>query len=394
MPMRTGVRDPLTTFDFEQEMALQRLLGPAKPVTMRMNGSGWVTATNIEFLRRVFHSKTKEERIWTVTITGDPRQAARNDWFGGPARVSNHELYNTAEQALNGYYAVSTFVPKPDGNGNVKCYRRIANFARTHVIVCDDIGLGASAKIGPDKIKLEPSFVLETSPDNFQVGYILREPLERREIADVLQDALIFQGLGAERDPGQKNVTRYMRLPDGVNAKSEYVDRLGHPFPHTLWVWQPGATYNYQDIIHAYDLTLERIQLRQNFNQAALLKAEDDPYVAKLAELGLIIGEPIDKGAAGTWVPVRCPNVEKHTEHDETGSAYCVGGGYKCHHGTCQDVGFSDLQSYLALHYDVSQDEIAEMDTKLKQLRANKQNLLDSYSKAFLEVASRREYLF
>jgi hypothetical protein len=394
----TATRGQLDAFDFEAEISLQRLIGPVEPMIRTVNGSGRVTATNLIFLNSVFHSrKPGEEHVWCATLKGDPHprgkptKADRNRWFGRPVSKHDQALINTASQGVNPFYAVSSFKPV-DLSGKV--YRRIANFSRTHVIVCDDIGLGASAKIPPDRIKLAPSFVLETSPDNYQVGYILETPIDKRDVADILQDALVEQGLGAERDPGQKNVTRYMRLPDGVNGKQKYVDLLGQPFQHQLWLWEPGVRYDVPDIVSGFGLKLQRTKLRPNISEAVRMAAENDPYVKKLDELGLILGAPVDKGAAGTWIPIRCPNVEDHTDADESGSAYCVGGGYKCHHGTCQDVNFSDLQSYLALHFGVDDDELQEMNSVLRQKRRERDNALDEYSKNFLAAAKRRKYVF
>jgi len=357
-----------------------------------VNGSGIVDATNALFLREVFRDKKKDERIWVNFLRGDPKKVAATRWAGKPASVHDAQLYDSAQQLINPFYAVSTFEAKPDGRGGTSVRRRIANFSRSYVIGCDDIGLGSSAKIGPDRIKLAPSFVIETSPDNHQVGYILSEPIERREVADVLQDALIHQGLEAERDPGQKNVTRYLRMPAGVNGKAAYVEALGKPFAHELWVWEPSRRYSVQDIIDAYGLTLERVRVRHDQSRASLVSVADDPYVRKLDELGLVTGPPVDKGSGGTWIPIRCPNVADHTDGDDTGSAYCVGGGYKCHHGTCEHVTFDDLQSYLALHFDVSDAELSAMDRQLAEKRVKTDDSLSDYAKNFLQAARRRRY--
>ena len=379
-------------YDFEAELGLQKLLGTVDPIIRRVNGSGLVDATNAFFLKEVFRAKKDGERIWVNYLKGDPMNAARAAWSGRPATTKDHELYDSANQGVNPFYAVSTFQPKPDGQGNVSVHRRIANFSRTHVIGLDDIGLGASAKIGPDKIALAPSFVIETSPDNHQVGYIIDEPIDKREIADVLQDALIHQGLGAERDPGQKNITRYLRLPCGVNAKAKYVDQLGGPWRHALWVWEPSRRYKHTDIIDAYGLKLERVRVRRDIDTGVRISVDDDPFARKLYDLGLVIGPPVDKGAAGTWLPIRCPNVELHTDQDDTGSAYRIGGGYKCHHGTCEHVRFDDLQSYLALHFDVSSEELQDMNDELSRKRMQEADALSEYSKNFINIMRRQRF--
>jgi hypothetical protein len=321
-------------------------------------------------------------------LKGDPKTAHPAQWSGKPANGKDMLLYDSAAKGLNPFYAVSTFVSKADAPAK----RRIANFSRTHVIGLDDIGLGSSAKIGPDKVKLAPTFVIETSPGNVQVGYVLSEPIAQRELADILQDALIHQGLGAERDPGQKNVTRYLRLPCGVNAKQKYIEELGHPWHHRLLIWEPERRYTHAEIVAAYGLRLERVRPRTDLTRTTTLATHDDPFLRKLDELGLVLGAPVDKGSAGTWVPVRCPNAELHTDGDTSGSAYCIGGGYKCHHGTCEHVGFNELQSSLALLYDVDDDELRAMNEELKRHRNERDESMDSYSRNFLNAINRKRY--
>ena len=380
------VRKSEAAYDFEAEMSFRQVIGPEQPRIQRVNGSGEKDVTNAVFLRELFRGKGDKERIWVNFLRGDPKTVTPARWSGKPATARDMHLYSTREQALNPFYAVSTFAGDPPK-------RRIANFVKTYVIALDDIGIGASAKIGPDKVKLPPTFVIETSPDNFQVGYALSEPIAQRNIADVLQDALIHQGLGAERDPGQKNVTRYMRLPCGVNAKSKYVELTGVPFEHQFWLWEPETRYRYQDIVDAYGLTLERVRPRNDTFHGTSLEAYDDPYVRKLDELGLVLGPPIDKGGGETWIPIRCPNYELHTDQDTTGSAYKVGGAFKCHHGTCEHVGFNELQSSLALLYDVTDDELREMNAELRRHRQLRDENLDGYSKAFLSAIKRRKFI-
>ena len=65
-----------------------------------------------------------------------------------------------------------------------------------------------------------PSWV-ETSKGSEQWGYILTEPCTERHQVENLLDGLVANGLAPDgRDPGMKGVTRYVRLPDGYNTKS------------------------------------------------------------------------------------------------------------------------------------------------------------------------------
>jgi hypothetical protein len=44
------------------------------------------------------------------------------------------------------------------------------------VIVLDDVGTAENSRVAPERVKLAPSWKLETSPGNCQYGYFLKGP--------------------------------------------------------------------------------------------------------------------------------------------------------------------------------------------------------------------------
>jgi hypothetical protein len=69
----------------------------------------------------------------------------------------------------NNYFSLAVFQPDDAGQ-----YRRLkARFHALHAVMLDDIG----TKVAMERLTLRPSWLLETSPGNYQAGYLLREPL-------------------------------------------------------------------------------------------------------------------------------------------------------------------------------------------------------------------------
>lgn len=165
--------------------------------------------SNDAFLRAVFGGDW--QRAHVCAFAGDPRHDGR--WMGTRwGRLSQGERDIMAGQ--NAYFCISTFRDE-DGTGIAR--RRADLFEACYCVVVDDVG----TKVDPEDRALPagPNWVLETSAGNFQWGYLLR-PLERSRRALDWALPLLAKRLGeGGRDPGMCGVTRYARLPVGVNGK-------------------------------------------------------------------------------------------------------------------------------------------------------------------------------
>ncbi|MDC0148875.1 RepB family DNA primase [Rhodospirillales bacterium] len=315
--------------------------------------------SNKDFIDAVFHSVPEGAHIYGTTFKEPPDMAPSGVWFGGPIKArSLKRKSNYTSGDANAFYVVSSF--KPNGEGQVR--RSKNNFAAAHVLTLDDIGDGPSAKISWDKIKLPPSFVIETSPDNAQPGYILSKPETDADLFNRVVDALIHQGLAADADPGMKGVTRYVRMPVGINNKTKY----DPPHRHVLKEWRPERRYTLQDIIDAYGLVLAPPAPERSYNSVTIDVA-DDPYVKVLSDLHLILtGEIKDKGDGRKFIDILCPFHEEHTDRVDVGTAYYIGGGLKCWHGHCENRTFTDVRTRLRDKYEV---DIRALDTEMAQAR-------------------------
>lgn len=205
-----------------------------------------LAVTNEDFLRTVFGKAPEGAYPWATGFAEDPLTVHGGCWRG--MAVTNGLPWSIKAQH-NNFFAISSFVAGPDG----KVHRRKDNFAACHAIMVDDIG----TKIQKDRLKLPPSYLLETSPDNYQAGYLLDLPETDCGKVNRLLDAMVRAELAVDgKDPGMKGVTQYCRLPVGVNNKAKYVEQLGEPFQHRLVTWDPGLTYTVKAIAEAYGLDL------------------------------------------------------------------------------------------------------------------------------------------
>lgn len=113
----------------------------------------------------------------------------------------------------NNYVNCSSYYPGEDGSFNA----RIDRFAAYHFLLLDDLG----TKIPFERLNgFELSWLIETSPKNYQGGIILENAITERLEAECLIKALISAGLC---DPGSGGINRWARLPVAVNGKQKHV---------------------------------------------------------------------------------------------------------------------------------------------------------------------------
>ena len=96
----------------------------------------------------------------------------------------------------------------------------------------DDVG----TKVPDERLgDIEPTWRIETSPGNYQVGIALTEPLTDAAKATELQQAIIEAGLC---DPGAGGLNRWARLPNGINGKPKHI--LMPTASHFVVAWSSG----------------------------------------------------------------------------------------------------------------------------------------------------------
>lgn len=288
---------------------------------------------NKEFLQAIFGRYADQAHV--TDFTHDPSnipadqhlKAWKGDYF------SRYQFQPVSNQ----YFTISTFATDEKGVAR----RRKALYLRTHCIVLDDV---------KEKLALEqaqklprPSWILETSPGSEQWGYILTQLATDRHRVENLLDGLVANGLAPEgRDPGMKGVTRYVRLPDGINNKaSKLVD--GQPFQCRLLLWEPFNTTTLEALAAPFlvDLDAERRETRvdgaADVSNHPLLSVPDLVRIKEVRSDGRF--------------DITCPWVDEHTGADDSGTAVFTNAdgsiGFKCHHGACQGRTGRDLLRWI-----------------------------------------------
>lgn len=284
---------------------------------------------NVQFLQAIFKDDAPFAHVTDFpydpsSIPADRHLSAwKGDW------VRNYTL----RPSTNQYFCVSVF--NPDDTGTAR--RRKALFLRTRVIVLDDV----KEKLSMDAVSRlpQPSYILETSPGSEQWGYILTEPCHDRAMVENLLDGLVANGLAPDgRDPGMKGVTRYVRLPDGMNHKaSKFID--GKPWQCRITSWHPERTTTMELLAAPFCVDLHRERREARTDGAMSIPDHPLLHIPDIIKVKEIRSE-------GRF-DITCPWVDEHTGGDDSGSAIFTNDdgsiGFHCHHGGCLERTSRDL---------------------------------------------------
>lgn len=204
-----------------------------------------------------------------------------------------------------------------------------ANCERVGFLVLDDIGTKSKA---PD---LEPTWKIETSPDNYQWGYTFAlddQPLKGEYTA--AYDAIAEAGY---TDPGARNPVRNFRLPGSVNLKPE---RNG--FEAKLVDFHPEREFSLPQICEALGVVPKPADTAAH---KAVRVADDgnDDVVRWLSSNGLVIRAPNAEG----WMGIVCPNSAEHTDGNPEGRYLPASRAYCCLHSHCLEFGSSEFLQWV-----------------------------------------------
>ncbi len=336
-----------------------------------------IVVSNSDFLRAIFGDDLNSECPMLVSFKGNPAKVDKSKWFGQPWTSKSTELPKNA----NNYFSLAQFKPNEAGE-----YRRKkAQFQGLNAIMLDDVG----TKVPIDRLTLEPSWLIETSPGNYQAGYILDTPITCSKLADQLMNAIVNAGLC---DPGANGPTaRLARLPVAVNGKHE------PPFNCKLEVWQPDRRSSVQELIAG--LQIEMVESRRTKNQSRQTKSlestEDDqiwtPRPEENAVLVTLRKHNIYKSPLGEDKhDITCPWVDEHTGGIDNGTAYFEPddnyplGGFKCLHGHCANRHIRDLLQKLEV--DV---QSARMKPIIRVVKGEIHRIVDAAER---ELANNSQY--
>jgi hypothetical protein len=295
---------------------------------------------NDEFLNAVFTNFEEEQRPFVLGFSGNPRE--RKAWGGTAWRNGKVKTDNVAD---NWYYTLAVYAPSGDGY-----HRRERDCTAIFGVMLDDLGTKA---LPLDRLNAcPPSFIIETSEGNFQVGYLFIVPETDLEAVNDLNRSLVDTRLC---DPGAKSpTTRYGRLPFAINGKTTPA------FVCRLIEWHPDRRYTVAQIVEQLELEPPKPKGRPNRKTGAP-PMEDGVYSPRHAENEVITAlkqrslykQPLGSGKHD----ITCPWLHEHTDQIDHGSAYFEPsdtfpiGGYKCQHGHGDTYKIGKLLNFLGVSY-------------------------------------------
>lgn len=309
---------------------------PTGPIEAGKGGKGGeIEITNAEYVAAVFPALPDGAFAAVCSKSGDP---AVKGW---PANRFDQGKVNLGA-GTNNFVGCSSFYPGNDGSFKA----RKTQFAACHFLMLDDLG----TKVPMDRLAgFDLSWLIETSPGNYQGGIMLADPLTDGSVAVRLLNAVIESGLCDAGATGP--LSRWARLPVGINGKAKYADEAGIPFQCCLIEWRPDNRYTPQEIVDRLQLELapagrpkktkkisrgsDDVSRRTDYDADDVLtpKAAENPVVAALKARGLY-KTPLGSGKH----EITCPWVQEHTDQRDTGAAYFEPdefypiGGFCCQH--------------------------------------------------------------
>lgn len=288
------------------------------------------------FLSTLFGNTLNNAYPIVVSFKGNPTSVSNKKWFGHP--WTGNSFFIAEEQ--NNYFSLALF--RADDSGQYR--RRKSHFHGLYAVMLDDVG----SKVNLERLTLPPNWLLETSPGNYQAGYLLDEPLTNVKTANQLMNAIINAGLC---DPGANGPTaRLARLPIAMNGKHE------PPFCCRMKTWAPERRYSVQELIEGLRLEIvhterskqERTHLSKNCDAdtdtVCIPCPEENSVISALRQRNLY-KLPLGMGKHD----ITCPWKEEHTNAVDNGTAYFEPddnwpvGGFKCLHGHCAARNIRDL---------------------------------------------------
>ena len=193
-------------------------------------------------------------------------------------------------------------------------------------LVLDDVGTKSKM---PD---LVPTWVMETSPGNYQYGYTFS--LDDQPTKGEFSAAIKAIADAGYTDGGAINAVRNFRLPGSINLKPGRDN-----FASVLVVFNPDLEFTLPQICEALDVhpaeadtaTVKRIDLLDDGTDDVL------SYLVKR-------GDVIENANAEGWYGVTCINAGAHSDGNPMARYHPLNRAYMCFHESCQHL---DSKTYL-----------------------------------------------
>ena len=307
-------------------------------------------ATVTKFLNLILHHGINEDEelpLWRsrvkIPTVGYP---VDEDAF---FRSTLNGKYNMASRC---YVGTATLSKTPEG----KLRNKQEHIMTTRMIILDDIG----TKYPANKIKLPPTYKIESSKGNYQYGYVYKEPIDKPAAAAEFVTLVYEAGLS---DSGGKMANKLVRLPCGVNGKAGD----GCLFEVKLTECHPELLYTPQEILDGLGIEADWSEIYEDAEKyskahanisggASLWTAAVAPTLDGIVDpvLEFLIESGLYEGDTGDYVTIKCPNGHLHTSGDDTAGYRPLGRGkqpttraFSCFHDHCSSFTTSDFLAYI-----------------------------------------------
>jgi hypothetical protein len=237
-----------------------------------------------------------------------------------------------------------------------------AAFVAQHFLMLDDIGDPEKSELTLDDACVKKAtYLLETSEDNYQVGFKLKTPLDATQCAQ-LRAACIEAGLADKGSLGSSQ--RWCRVPGSVNVKPGRGNWRAR-----LRAWHPGRAFTFEQLCVLLDLTIDERIEGPNASTGVLpddIEKYNDAHFRWMRSLprgapGSLIG---GRSAQG-FFDILCPWVDDHSDGDTSGTGYRPGFGdnppsFKCHHSHGVDISTNDFIEWCIAQQNGEEEEPEE----------------------------------
>ena len=328
---------------------------------------------NHEFIAAVFQKLPQNTFSAVCSKPGNPES-------GGWIAQQVTETILQQSNKNNNYINCSSFFPGNDGSFNAMKNR----FASFHFLMLDDLG----TKIPLERLKdFELSWLIETSPGNYQAGIILFNPITDKLEAECLIKSLIDSGYC---DPGSSGICRWARFPNGSNGKPKYTDAAGNEFICKLIKWNPEKRYTPEEIVKGLSLKVttpihpcnSKQMTSIHSSEILIPRANENPVIVALKKRNLY-KKLLDKGKHD----ITCPWVQEHTDEFDGGTAYYEPsvdysvGGFLCQHSHRDKFHIKQLLDFLNI-----EDIAARRKPIIRIIAGDLNQVIDAAEKVLSEV--------
>jgi RepB DNA-primase from phage plasmid len=318
------------------------------------------------FLRELGRGLPGDERVMVgyaseVTTKQEPGKPRHAGWWPEPYKEGKY-----IKGESNAYVCISSSIKTLNPRtGEMRFWREEASFGHGLALLIDDIAADEGAGLGSkgtltlnDFIKvLPPTALVETSPGNHQVFYMLDKPEPNREKFKAFLYAFAAHVLKDGGDRTVKDVSRYGRMPCGVNGKRlepdgpyryPTIDAKGRtvPFRVSLKAADYSKRYSVAAIAAAFGVTIRLPKPKPELTEAfdgSEFKINEKWLEMAVKTLSATQGELREKASGGYRIV--CPWGHKHSGGQGSDDAYIRGPKegtdvdfvFHCSHNVCDN---------------------------------------------------------